>query len=709
MNTHLQEAIEAGTYERFISRRMPFRLCRWDAKAPDGKGNVIDLGKTPLHSGWKTRALKHRDLLTHAVRDGNNVGLRLPKYLMVVDVDPRNGGDKSFDWLCINLGLDPSDWTGQTTGSGGHHYFLRKPVDVPIRKTLKAYPGIEFLSYGFYVVGPGSLHPKTGKPYVWWEDKTLHEAPESLLDALQIAEDAQADAAPTEPGRIDAEWLEAILEALDPAECVPTNAQWEAFAMDCHYLTNGCPFARDVFLAWCRLDNVYNTDEIEEKNRRRWDSFTTKPDGKGRVRQGGTLFKALWRAGRADLIPPDSDAQADFDGELPDIIGPRADTVRTTVNGLEYTIIGDVERRRVDWAWQGRIAAGKLNIVAGEPETGKTMLTCYIAAQITRDDGQWIDGGSPDPGAVIFLSAEDDLADGLGPRLEAAGADLNLCAHIPATVKVKGGRRMLNLADDLAKISEVVDALETTENPVRLIIIDPITSYMGRSETVDTYRASDVRGVLTPLVEWAAASGIAVLCVMHLNKKGGDSLLSRVQDSQAYTALARSVLFTVPEPCKDKGKTGRIIFGKGKLNIAKDPGNLIYHFEEVELTDSQGPYPTARAVFDGRTDQTIEGAFNATRLNAKRKRETPEQDFAQSFLLDVLRSGPVKSKDVIAHAELEGISETTLGRARRALKIETKREGFGKGSVVMWRLPDSLSGDSPPHGGDGVPGAEPPF
>ena len=55
---------------------------------------------------------------------------------------------------------------------------------------------------------------------------------------------------------------------------------------------------------------------------------------------------------------------------------------------------------------------------------------------------------------------------------------------------------------------------------VRLVIIDPVSSYLGK---VDSHKNSDVRGVLEPLGEMASRLGVAVLCNNHFSKGGGGS------------------------------------------------------------------------------------------------------------------------------------------------------------------------------------------
>lgn len=105
-----------------------------------------DRGKTPRDGAWQARDYDSREVLEQARRDGRNVGVRLPPTWMVLDVDPRNfGGEDDPDniagrdplaELARDARLDLSACPHVVTGSGGHHYYFRKPVDVQVLDSL---------------------------------------------------------------------------------------------------------------------------------------------------------------------------------------------------------------------------------------------------------------------------------------------------------------------------------------------------------------------------------------------------------------------------------------------------------------------------------------------------------------------------------------------------------------------------------------------
>ena len=82
--------------------------------------------------------------------------------LLVLDVDPRNGGTESLDYLILKHGRLP-DTAEQITGGGGHHFVFKHP-GVPVPKELC--PGIDLKGDGGYILVAPSSHA-SGNEYQW--------------------------------------------------------------------------------------------------------------------------------------------------------------------------------------------------------------------------------------------------------------------------------------------------------------------------------------------------------------------------------------------------------------------------------------------------------------------------------------------------------------------------------------------------------------
>ena len=158
--------------------------------------------------------------------------------------------------------------------------------------------------------------------------------------------------------------------------------------------------------------------------------------------------------------------------------------------------LADVTPEPIKWLWHRRVALGKPNLVAGQPGGGKFQLTIAMAATVSTGSN-WPDGASCPQGSIIFISCEDGVGDTIVPRLMAAGADLNR-VHVldwvrkPAPDGQSFEQHLFNLSQDVQTLQALVEEL----GDVSLIVIDPISAYVGG---IDSHKASDVRGALAPL------------------------------------------------------------------------------------------------------------------------------------------------------------------------------------------------------------------
>lgn len=560
--------------------------------------------KEPAHDGWRTRDYSDFDPEAWR-RRGGSVGIRLGADQLVVDVDPRNGGDVMD--LELDLGVLGHRTLTTLTGGNGLHFHYRKPPGQRITGKVKGYPGVDVKTAGGFVVGPGSIHPETGKVYAVAGSipDAIPAAPRALFAAIK-----RRPAAPRRDDmNITSDRLGALLAALDPREFGKGHHDdFVALMAACHEVTGGD--GREAFLDWAAGDPDYGTDATET-NGDRWDTFESgKPGGAGI----GTIRKFLVDAGRADIVATmDQIAAADdFEDEEED--GDDEDGRPGTVQKTGLTIVsaGSVERRNIEWLWPGRIALGKVTGIAGVPDQGKSQVAAHIAAIVTTG-GQWPDGGRSPAGSVLMLCAEDDAADTTVPRLDAAGADRSKIGLVDALVRVKDGKRMFSFKDDLPRLTKAVEA----RPDLKLIIVDPISAYMG-SGSVDTFKNSDVRGVLAPLADLAAKAGVAVLFVTHFNKGGTGSALNRVTDSLAFTALARSFWAVLLEV--DNGiATGRKLLVRIKQNIAAPVGGLAYEIEGVTLSDG---VETSRVRWDGPIDMTADEVWPRNMRSPPRRNAT---------------------------------------------------------------------------------------
>jgi DNA polymerase I-like protein with 3'-5' exonuclease and polymerase domains len=356
-------------------------------------------------------------------------------------------------------------------------------------------------------------------------------------------------------------------------------------------------------------------------------------------------------------------------------------------NALASVNAADVEIEDYDWVWPDRFARKKIGLLVGLPDEGKGLTISDIAARITRG-AMWPCGEGQAPlGNAIVLSAEDDIADTIVPRLIAADADLSRITVLKM-MRDTESERMFSLVTDLPVLRQKI--LEIGN--VVMIIIDPVTAYLGVGK-VDSFRATDVRAVLSPLKELAEELRVAVLGIMHFNKKiDVTNVLLRISDSLAYGAASRHVYAIVNDP-----DNHRRLFVRGKNNLARhDQKTLAFSIDAREVgTDKRTGNPIHRPYITWHDEPVDITAVEAMQAASENKSPSARAD-AKQFLKIFLSNGPIDSTETMAAAKENGISVATLRRAQRDLHIDIKHDGpiDNKGDRSWrWHLPNSENED----------------
>src|SRR5215471_10885802 len=332
----------------------------------------------------------------------------------------------------------------------------------------------------------------------------------------------------------------------------------------------------------------------------------------------------------------------------------------------------DIAPEKLVWVWPDRIAEGKLVLVGGPPGLGKSQLTAFIAATISNG-GDWPCGeGSAARGSVLFLNAEDGIEDTIVPRLLAAGADTGNVHIVAAVTKPDGtGRKTFSLKTDVALLEERAREI----GDVRLIVVDPISAYMGGA---DSHGNAETREVLEPLADMANRLRIAVVAVTHLNKGGAghQNALNRFAGSVAFVAAARSA-FAVIEDSEDE--TRRLLL-QAKNNLGPKCKGLAFRIEQRLIA---GDILSSNIMFEGaHVDRAIDEALRASESGEGAQIRTTK-DEAVDFLRDILKSGPMGVLDIEREAREAGLlgPDAVIGQnrafrdARKKIGALSRRDG----------------------------------
>ncbi len=347
--------------------------------------------------------------------------------------------------------------------------------------------------------------------------------------------------------------------------------------------------------------------------------------------------------------------------------GLQADTNPKPQPGPVFETMSSVKMKSVTWLWPNRIPEGKLSILCGDPNLGKSTLAFDIAARVSQGrpfpDCQKVITPTT-PGDVIIMSCEDAADDTIAPRLYAAEADLSrihtLRARYHATPDFID---MIALSDGMRYMHEALEQKPET----RLIIIDPLSAYMGTS---DSHKDADVRRVLGPLSDFASKFNVAILGLLHLNKNAGTKANYRVMGSIAFGAAARAVWMC----SADQNDPDRTLFLPIKNNLGHKVEGLAYR-----VVGRDTPVGSAGAIewLDGDVSISADEALSEPK-------STSARDEAMAWLTKRLTDGPVESKVIFAEAKELGFKEATLNRAKRDLEVMSRYIDFGELSKKCW-------------------------
>jgi len=228
---------------------------------------------------------------------------------LVIDIDPRNGGNESYDKLVKDFDIDFKQDCGYmvNTGGGGYHLYYKCP-NVAMSMTTKEYPGIDFKSgvgKGSFVVGCGSIHASGGyyeKERGYPQDVNSKDAPQTLIDFL-LKKDSFKVSDEGVQVEVSADEIKDMLKHI-PADL--PHDEWIKIGMAVHHATDGKGYA--LWDEWSAQDAGYPGYQALKK---RWSTF-----GKNYEHQPatiGSLKKAAYDHGWVESVtftpPPISDEE----------------------------------------------------------------------------------------------------------------------------------------------------------------------------------------------------------------------------------------------------------------------------------------------------------------------------------------------------------------------------------------------------------------
>ncbi len=236
---------------------------------------------------------------------------------------------------------------------------------------------------------------------------------------------------------------------------------------------------------------------------------------------------------------------------------------------IQGTLLSDIKSEPLHWLWKKRIPLGQLTILDGDPGLGKSLLTIDLAARITTGRPM-PDGTSSFKGNVLLIAPEDDKANTIKPRIEAAGGDpsrVRLLNIINSSNQRTGetSPSPFSLAEHLNKLIHTI-----VQTSSIFVILDPLMAVLG--SRISASNDQQIREKLSLLALIAQRAYCTFLIVRHLNKGSSENPLYRGGGSIGIIATARTGLLVTQHP-SDENK--RLLVSI-KNNLSEKASNLVY-------------------------------------------------------------------------------------------------------------------------------------
>ena len=479
-----------------------------NGKCGCGEGDCRSPGKHPMIEGGTKNASTNPEIIRGwfnawpTANVGACMGSRSDAW--AIDIDPRHGGDETFDALCDGHELPHT--IEQITGGGGRHLIFKYPSEGRIVQGANVLgPGVDTRSNGGYLVVYPSRHT-SGDRYEWEASSDPFDGVVPVLAPKWLSDKAMAETANVRmdaPISIQASAIplskEQVDERFSALQAIPSidYQVWIDVGMSLHSENSTQGF--ELWDAWSEKASNYKVGETAKK----WDSFSA-------TKAGGKTIRALWKLAydhgwegyQYSTSPDMADAQ------------PRPQ--------FQWSNIAEIMAKPFPtWQVKGIFPPTGLGVAVGNPGAGKTFAMLDLA--MCKAQGRpWFDRRVK-RGKVAYLALEGALM----PRVAAYLARNEVSADDAERLYLFDGRFDLydeEGGDTQALIDSLPDGLD-------LLIVDTLNRAMPGG---DENSGPDIGVVLGAAKRIEKALGCFVLLVHHFGKdmekgvRGHSSLLGAV-------------------------------------------------------------------------------------------------------------------------------------------------------------------------------------
>jgi hypothetical protein len=606
-------------------------------------GKVI---KRPLDE-WKSGPVDDFVIDQH-VALGQPVGMLVPDGLLVLDFDPRNGGNESYQRL-VTTYPEFRAWAPATecvaTGGNGRHFYGTIPAELRVRGSLPGYPGLDIKGPGSLVIIPGSSYPG-GRSYTSRREGPALPLPECILQ--QIAVQGARDNAGAR-GDMDFETVESLLEEITNDD-VPYDDWLRVIAAVHHELGEE---GRELAEEWSARSGKHTSGKFEQA----WESFGRYA---GASSTGGTLRMLATRGWPVSAVEEFSDS------------GLSLPTRREFEEKAEFppgrkwvSPASEMHEREVEYLIKHVLPLASIALLIGAPGSYKSFLAVMWSVYVAI--GRAWDGHPTQQRTVVYFAGEGQS--GLPRRFKAAcralGVDYD---SLPLIFLREDQIPDLMSGATVKEMAQEIESLVAEKGwpPVGLVVVDTFSALARADEN----SAEEVSGFIRNLKYLRTRFGACVLTIHHPGHANQD----RARGSSAWIGhldssfvLARVAGTMTAELKQTKNKEEQLLpvvglraekhfFGFDSdgdevttLSVDVDPQALV----EIRRAQEAGAVEVMREIREGGTFRSI-----AAKLEI-------EQGALRGIIRGLRKDGMVTPDGALrltekARVSLAGLSEESL-------------------------------------------------
>lgn len=301
-------------------------------------------------------------------------------------------------------------------------------------------------------------------------------------------------------------------------------------------------------------------------------------------------------------------AASTFFEAYPDLINGGAQ--KTIFQAVPASSFGESKTRFI---WYPYIPIGDFTVLMASGGTGKTILNCGIAADVSNGFALPGDMKPPEGARRVLIISAEDRGELLRTRLQASDANLDNVFIIDCMQSVG-----MNFTTGYDAFRETIFSCLPA-----LVVIDPWHAFLGENVNID--RANAVRPVFQRLANLAKEADCGMILVSHVNKRTQPENANNAATGSAdFINASRSAMSLIFD---SNDENSRIVVHT-KSNYA--PAGKSVRFN---INGDGGLYWNG---FSDITRETMEEAARKRKTPAELLLEKAEREEARGLLLDAL-------------------------------------------------------------------------